>query len=367
MHLADAVFSLSVETRRRKEVIPFQNNHSRRYGRDPCVVQVKKSNTYGSQLFAVPLSIRANVMSYCPMPFGIDARSTFFVCLALGAALIVLAVALKLRLRRRTRGTHAASEPVDRDKLVVLLGPGDKIIESGIAGVFISLEKFFRDIGFSVIVTSSLSRFDVILQAGAPIIIGIDCRIGAKAIRKIDAMCRACFGVRASVVFFYNAAHPESLKPPPSLPQATYLGGKFASLHVLELISYAISVEAHAPRPAHTGREPCSLEGKNVGHALQEILQFLEVGRRTGMLSVEDGNPAGIISFEQGAITFAQTRLNEGVEAVMEILSVTGGTFHFFENKRVMQSNCRLAAQEALMQWTCRVDESGKALPSSLI
>lgn len=306
-------------------------------------------------------------MSLWGMPFGLDARFTFFVCLGLGASLMILALALKLRLRRRMRGTRSPQEPVNRDKLVVLLGPGEKIIESGIAGVFISLEKFFRDIGFSVIVTPSLARFDGILQEGVPIIIGIDCRLGGKAMRKVDAMCRACFGVRASVVFFFNAANPESLKPPPSLPQATYLGEKFASIQVLELISYAISVEANAPRPAETRREPCTLEGKNTGHALQEILQFLEVGRRTGMLSVEDGKPAGIISFEQGVITFAQTRLNEGIEAVMEILSVTGGTFHFFENKRVMQTNCRLPAQEALMQWACRVDESGKALPRSLI
>ncbi|MDB5106840.1 MAG: Response regulator [Fibrobacteres bacterium] len=301
------------------------------------------------------------------MPYGLDARATFFFCLGLGAALILLAAALRVRLRRKTRGTRAGPEPLDRDKLVVLLGPGEKIIESGIPGVFISLEKFFRDIGFSVIVTPSLARFDALLQEGAPVIIGIDCRLGPRAMRKIDAMCRACFGVRASVVFFYNAAGPEGLSPPPSLPQATYLGESFASLQVLELISYAISVDAHAPRPEGTGREPCSLEGKNTGHALQEIIQLLEAGRRTGMLSVEDGKPAGVISFEQGLITFAQTRLNQGFEAVMEILSVTGGTFHFFENKRVMQSNCRLPAQEALMQWACRVDEDGKAVPRSLI
>lgn len=301
------------------------------------------------------------------MPFGLDPRATFFACLFPGFALILLAAALKMRLRKRRLAARRREAPVDRGKLVVLLGQGEKIIESGIAGVFISLEKFFRDIGFSVIVTPDLRRFDQILQDGVPIIIGIDCRLGPRGLRRVDALCRACFGVRASVVFFYNAAHPESLTPPPSLPQATFLGQSFASIQVLELVSYAISVEANAPRPADTGREPCSLEGKNVGHALPEILQFLEVGRRTGMLSVEDGNPAGIISFEQGLITFAQTRLNEGMEAVMEILAVSGGTFHFFENKRVMQSNCRLSAQEALMQWACRVDESGKAMPSSLI
>ena len=185
--------------------------------------------------------------------------------------------------------------------------------------------------------------------------------------RKVDALCHACFGVRASVVFFYNAAKPESLKPPTSLPQATFLGEDFASLQVLEIISYAISVAAHSPRPEAAVREGSSLEGKNVGNALPEILQFLEVGRRTGLLSLEDGKPAGIISFEQGTITFAQTRLNEGFEAVMEILAVTGGTFHFFADKRVMQSNCNLAPQEALMHWACREDENGKSLPRSLI
>ncbi|MDB5048921.1 MAG: Response regulator [Fibrobacteres bacterium] len=306
-------------------------------------------------------------MSYSGMPFGLDARSTFFVCLALGIGLIVLAIGLKIRLRNRMRIPRRPGPIIDRDKLVVLVCQGEKIIESGIAGVFISLDKFFRDIGFSVVVASNLRRFDEVLQEGVPVIIGIDCRLGPKAMRKIDTLCRACFGVRGSVVFFYNAAHPEKLSPPPSLPQATYLGESFAGIQVLELISYAISVEANAPRPAETGREPCSLEGKNVGHALPEIFQFLEMGRRTGMLSVEDGNPAGVISFEQGAITFAQTRLNEGMEAVMEILAVTGGTFHFFENKRVMQSNCRLSAQEALMQWACRVDEDGNAVPRSLI
>lgn len=297
------------------------------------------------------------------MPFGWDARLTFYVCLGVGCALILLAAILKRRLHRAGPGIE---ETVSHDRLVVLLGHGEKIIESGIQGVFISLEKFFRDIGFSVIVTEDLRRFDRILEQGAPVIMGIDWNLGPKAIRKVDALCHACFGVRASVVFFYNAAKPETLRPPASLPQSTFLGEKFASLQVLELISYAISVEAHSPRPQASLREASSLEGKNVGNALQEILQFLEVGRRTGLLSLEDGKPAGIISFEMGVITFAQTRLNEGFEAVMEILSVTGGTFHFFDNKRVMQSNCNMAPQEALMHWACREDENGKAVPRSL-
>ena len=306
------------------------------------------------------------VISFYGMPFGLDPRVTFYCCLALGALLISLAAILKRRLRR-LHAAAATEDTADHDRLVVLLGHGEKIIESGIPGVFISLEKFFRDIGFSVVVTGDLRRFDRILEQGAPVIIGIDCALGPRTLRKIDSLCHACFGVRASVAFFYNAANPKSLKPPANLPQATYLGENFTSLQVLELVSYAISVEANAPRPSGTLREQSTLEGRNIGNALPEIFQFLEVGRRTGLLSVEDDKPAGIISFEQGAITFAQTRLNEGFEAVMEILAVTGGTFHFFDHKRVMQTNCRMTPQEALMHWACRVDEDGKAVPRSLL
>jgi hypothetical protein len=285
----------------------------------------------------------------------------------MGCALILIALALKARLRRQQRSLRRPEAPIDRDRLVVLVGLGEKIIESGIEGVFISLDKFFRDIGFSLIIAPTPRRFGSVLQEGVPVIIGIDCRIGPKALRKLDAICHACFALRSSVVFFYNAERPEGLKPPASLPQANFLGESFTSLQVLELISNAISVGTNAPRPAETEREACTLEGKNVGNALQEIFQLLEVGRRTGMLSVEDGLPAGIVNFEQGAITFAQTRLHEGMPAVMEILAVTGGTFHFFENKRVMQSNCRFTAQEALMQWACRVDEDGKTVPRPLL
>src|SRR6267142_4647590 len=99
-------------------------------------------------------------MSYYGMPFGLDPRFTFFVCLGVGFGLILLAIALKIRLRGYLRASRRPEAPIDRDKLVVLLGQGEKIIESGIAGVFISLEKFFRDIGFSVIIAPDPHRFD---------------------------------------------------------------------------------------------------------------------------------------------------------------------------------------------------------------
>lgn len=299
------------------------------------------------------------------MPFGWDPRATFQVCLGAGLVLMLLAAALRVRLLR-LRAVQDEKDARTRDKLVLLLGRGEKIIESGIPGVFISLDKFFRDLGFCVVATSDLGRMDRILRRGPPVILGIDWSLGPKAMRRVDALCAPVFGLRTAIVFFYNAANPESLKPPASLPQAAFLGENFAGLHVLEIVSYAISLHERSPRPEKPMHDGVTFEGKNVGHALPEVLQLLESGRRTGLLSVEDGVPAGIIGLDHGEIAFAQTRLNQGLEAVIEILSVTGGTYHFFEHKRILQSNCRLRPQDALLQWACRLDENGKTAPRPL-
>src|SRR6185369_4538216 len=163
------------------------------------------------------------------MLFGLNPRFTFYACLIVGMTLILIAGWLKL-LQRRKRLARPRTVSHAREKSVVLLGRGEKIIESGIAGVFVSLDKFLRDIGFQVEATADLRRFEAILRHGAPVILGIDFGLGPKALRRIDAACRACFDMRAAVVFFYNAARPETLKPPASLPQATYLGESFAGL-----------------------------------------------------------------------------------------------------------------------------------------
>ena len=212
------------------------------------------------------------------MRFGLYPRFSFYACLLLGMSLILIAVWLK-RQQRRRRLARPRNEGQVREKSVVLLGRGEKIIESGIAGVFVSLDKFLRDItAFQVEATADLRRFEGILRKGAPVILGIDCSLGAQGAPKDRrGLRRACFEMRAAVVFFYNAARPDSLKPRPACPKPpTWAKPSPASGTSLEIISYAISLEDNAPRPAAAVREGSTLEGKNIGHALPEILQFLE-------------------------------------------------------------------------------------------
>jgi hypothetical protein len=95
---------------------------------------------------------------------------------------------------------------------------------------------------------------------------------------------------------------------------------------------------------------------------LAEFLQFLEVGKKTGLLSVEHDQPIGVINFEDGEISFAQTHMQEGTEAVFEILSISQGKFHFFPGKPQGVSQTKYCVTELLMHWVHRVDETGEML-----
>jgi hypothetical protein len=103
-----------------------------------------------------------------------------------------------------------------------------------------------------------------------------------------------------------------------------------------------------------------SLEGEIAYHSLAEILQLLEVGKKTGLLSVQDLQPVGVIHFENGRISFAHTHFSKGLEAVIEILSQESGVFRFYPRKELARRNCSLSATHVLLRWAARMDENAR-------
>jgi len=104
-----------------------------------------------------------------------------------------------------------------------------------------------------------------------------------------------------------------------------------------------------------------TLEGEITHHGLAEVFQFLEIGNKSGLMSIEDQKPIGLIQFENGNITFAQTYAQAGYEAVLEVLSREGGWFRFYSEKETLDGNCQLAVTPVLMHWAKRMDDIGHA------
>jgi hypothetical protein len=250
----------------------------------------------------------------------------------------------------------------DRERVVCLVSRHDKVIQSPIAGVYITLGKCFEDLGFQVQRAATLPDLAASLKAGVPGVMAVDCRLGPRTLREIAHLARQYAGLRRCVFLFYNAERPEALTPPAILPHAHFLGLAFASQQVMEILAPAFEFEALGETGAEgSAKESGAIfEGTLSENSLPEILQFLEIGKRTGLLSLEAEQPAGVINFVEGDIASAQTHLHEGVEAVYEMLALTRGKFKFFPGKVTGGATTRWSVTQVLMQWAQRVDETGE-------
>ncbi len=102
-------------------------------------------------------------------------------------------------------------------------------------------------------------------------------------------------------------------------------------------------------------------------HGATEILQFLESNRKSGLLCVERDQPIGLAYFDKGWITYAQTMNENGEKAVREMLGLDRGAFHFFAQKRLTQSNCRLMPTQVLLDWARETDEAREFTQSAIL
>ena len=270
-----------------------------------------------------------------------------------------------------------AADPGRRDRVVCMVARHDKVIQSPITGVYINLGKCFEDLGFTVQRASSLAELDLQLRQGLPGVMGVDCRLGPRVLREVARLAPQYPGLRECVFLFYNAERPEHLRPPAALPHAHFLGLAFASQQVMEILAPAFDFleaavdeedgeDAEGRREAAREKESGAVfEGKVSENSLPEILQFLEIGRRTGLLSLENDLPAGVINFHEGDIVSAHTHHNEWLEAVYEILSLGAGKFRFFPGRVTVRSATRLSVTEVLLHWAQRMDETGEMVARS--
>jgi hypothetical protein len=105
--------------------------------------------------------------------------------------------------------------------------------------------------------------------------------------------------------------------------------------------------------------EESALEGNIAESNLPEVLQFIEIGRKTGCLQLEDGGPLGIIYFMEGRIVHAAAIDNHsGRDAVNFILGLQQGSFRFLLDKHPKVRDLDLSTIEVLMEWTKTSDEA---------
>jgi SH3-like domain-containing protein len=134
-----------------------------------------------------------------------------------------------------------------------------------------------------------------------------------------------------------------------------------ASLAVVAALLFFLRHKARARKRAAEKKigEGSALEGDIAESNLPEILQFIEIGKKTGCLQIEDKSPLGIIYFMGGRIIHAAAVDNiAGREAVNYILGLQQGSFRFLLDKHPKVRDLDLSTIEVLMEWTKTEDEA---------
>lgn len=118
-----------------------------------------------------------------------------------------------------------------------------------------------------------------------------------------------------------------------------------------------LSEPDHArPDPAKAEqRGGLGLQGNLAQTPLHDLMQFLALGRKSGVLEVASGRRTGRMVLGEGKVQKAAYRGKEGIDAAFLMLDLADGDFEFYESARaeaVMQAP--LEVVDIIMLWMAR-------------
>jgi hypothetical protein len=123
--------------------------------------------------------------------------------------------------------------------------------------------------------------------------------------------------------------------------------------------------EGGLPKDGYPAARPgVGLQGNLAQTPLHDLLQFLALGRKTGVLELASGRRAGRIIFAGGRIAHCEYRGKQGMEAAFLMMDLAEGDFEFLEpgsgsgkddpGRRAPPGAEALEVVDAIMLWMAR-------------
>jgi hypothetical protein len=277
---------------------------------------------------------------------------------AVGGAGLLLVVVLIIVLVTSLRGKAARKVAVKKDLLII--AQSEKEIQYSLTDTMITMSKCFSEIGFHISYASDFEHAKNLIAHYLPDVIVVDWQLKTNALSTVESFLSDRTSTSNILVIFYNV--PDSQVQPlrKELPNVHFLGILFSDRDIFKLVTPLIITETET-KSIRKSVETSALGG-DIGHgSLIEVMQFIEIGRKTGCLYTVIDKPFGLIYFEQGRLTYAATQTRQGRDAVFEMLNLKKGHFHFVLDKTSQTKNVDLSTLEILMEWTKTVDEAHRS------
>ena len=241
-------------------------------------------------------------------------------------------------------------------KSVLIIALERKQITYSLTNTPATLKECFAEIAFTTNRVDNLKVAENRIFYHAPDVLMVDWRFSPTIEQDIFAMLNSKTSISNIPVIFYNVPDSVRMVKTRQFSNVYYLDISFTDQELFKLITPQIAA-GNKPQIIRKSVQESAMEGEIQGEGLNAVLQFVEIGKKTGCLLVDDEKPFGLIYFEKGVITYAASENHKAKEAVREILAMKKGYFRFAAGKRSMESNCNLAVMPVLMEFAQIDDE----------
>lgn len=290
---------------------------------------------------------------------GFVLRDMAIVFGSIGGVLLLLFITIVIsRARNKVKGEWF-DVSARTDKKVLIVCSGETPVRRFLGDSQITLATCFAEIGCECKAAAdaiTLQRSAISFQ---PDIIAVDWHLGSNAQSTVEQVLSSRGATASVFVVFYNAPDPASIAKSAVLPYVAYLPIGFGEQDLLNAIMPALSGSiGQSGDSIRKSVERSALQGEISEGSLAAIFQFVDIGRKTGCLMIEDDKPAGIVYFDSGIITHAVSRRGSGQKALMDMLAFESGYFRFVLDRKPQTETMKVPALSVLMEWAKEHDEA---------
>ncbi len=273
-------------------------------------------------------------------------------------ALVFLLIFLIVTIIRKKRRIAPDSEKsLTFKKNVFILAKNQKSVQSSLTDTSTTLEKCFLEAGFKLTVIKDFPSLRNSLTQLIPDLVVADAQFDRSVLPTIERLFSQIPGSDKILFIVYNTIDPSTMQPSRVLPSMVYLGSSFTDRDIFKLVTpHLLAVNSQSIQKSI---QSSALEGNIADGNLIEVLQYIEIGSKTGCILIEAEKPLALIYFNNGRIIFAATSNGiMGRDAIYSVLNLKEGTFRFLVDRKPKCSNVNLSTLEVLMEWTKAVDEA---------
>lgn len=279
----------------------------------------------------------------------------FFGAVLLVLGLVVALLLLIFSILKKRRNIKPEDNAIQKNVLIV--AKVNKTIQYTLTDTTTTIDRCFAEIGFDISVAKDPMSIRNFVQSKIFDLLIIDWKFERNIVSYVERLFSTVPNAKKIFCIVYNTPDPTAIRPGRIFSNTVFLGLNFSDRDIFKLVTPLIISDNS--KNLQKSIQSSALQGNIADGNLLEVLQFIEIGSKTGCLLIETERPFGLIYFLNGRIIYAATAQEIiGKEAVFMILNLKNGNFRFILNRKPKSSNANLSTLEVLMEWTKALDEA---------